>query len=184
MRHLLLLLILATQAALAETRWDVYVIGFTENGVKQMGVTWDGPAPLGPVEGAGWLDWTASFDRPQLFDAVIAFLEVQGECKVLARYTSTQPELDYDGRWLQGWSAVGPVIRARVTRGEDQFVLVDFEVSSWFLEEHELVQGLFRSSYRLKSGEFMGFQCLERGYQPVTADGFRCTRLYVRASSR
>lgn len=183
MKRVLLLLLLVAQPAVAETRWDVYVIGFTENGVKQMGVSWDGPVPLGPVEGAGWLKPTEFNGSPELFDAAMAFLETQGECRVFARYTSTQPQLDFDGRWLQGWSAVGPVIRARMTPGEDQFVVVDFELTSWFLEEHELVRGLFSLSYRLKSGHFVGFECLERSYQPVIADGFRCTRLYVRASS-
>lgn len=178
-----MLLLLTSLPALAQPRWQAELVGFTEAGRKPIGVSWGGPDPLSPVEGRGRLQVSEFARSPRIFEASLNFLTEQGECKVYDRADGKGTSVSYYGRWLEGWTAVGPALQANLTTLPDDFVMVDLELESAFFEGDALSLGKFRTSMRVKSGDSICFECLAQQLNPIPRDGFPRTVLYLRVEN-
>ncbi|MGE0493989.1 MAG: hypothetical protein AB7S38_32570 [Vulcanimicrobiota bacterium] len=182
MRCLLLLLILATHPVLADTRWHVVLIGITDNGLKQLGVTPNAPSVVEPATGSGWLELYEFSRSPVIFEVSLDFLESQRECEVFARLDQTGPKLDFDAQWLAGWTPVGLSLSASASPPDPQTQL-NFSLTSRFLQAKEATQGTFRGTYSLYSGAHLGIEFLDASRQPIAREGFPHTRLYIRVEN-
>lgn len=179
-RLLLLLLILATHPALAEPKWHAELIGFTDNGLKQVGMSWTTyaapPAPLPPIEGSGWMSLWPFSRSSVVYEASMSFLESQGDCKVFSSVEQTGPTLDFDGDWLEGWTPVGTHLRASAISLGSPRLQINLDLTSSFSGG----QGRFRTSYESRTADYMGIECLDATRQPIAREGFPHTRVYLR----
>lgn len=178
-----MLLLLTSLPALAQPRWQAELVGFTEAGRKQIGVSWGGADPLSPVEGKGWLDLCEFARSPRIFEASLKFLTGRGDCEVYDRAEGMGTSVSYYGRWLEGWTALGPALQANLTTLPNDFVMVDFELESAFLEGEELAFGRFRTSMRVKSGDSISFECLDQQRNSIPRGRFPRTVLYLRVEN-
>lgn len=182
MRCLLLLFILATHPVLADTRWHVVLVGITDSGLKQLGVTPFPPSVVGPATGSGWLELYEFSRSPDIFEASLDFLESQGECQVFARLDQTGPKLDFDAQWLAGWTPVGLRLSASASPPNPQTQL-NLSLTSRFLQANEPTQGAFRGTYSLYPGAHLGIEFLDGTKHPIAREGFPHTRLYIRVEN-
>ncbi|MGE0493990.1 MAG: hypothetical protein AB7S38_32575 [Vulcanimicrobiota bacterium] len=177
MKRLLLLIILATHPVLAEPKWHAELIGFTDNGLKQVGMSWTTyaapPAPLPSFEGSGWMSLWPFSRSSSVYEASMSFMESQGDCQVFSSVEQTGPTLDFDGHWLEGWTPVGPHLRASVISLGSPRLQVKLDLTSSFSG----AQGRFRTSCESRRGDYMGIECLDATRQPMAREGFPHTRV-------
>ncbi|MGE0493991.1 MAG: hypothetical protein AB7S38_32580 [Vulcanimicrobiota bacterium] len=183
MKRALLLLLLVAQPALAEFRWHVELIGFTDNGLKQMRLDWSDDRVFPRVaarEGRGWLLVLPVMRVSRLFDASIEHLSKQGECSVYGKHDGRGTTINYDARWLQGWTALGPRLKAGIEELPDHYVAVDLNLGSTFFEGKETAHGRFLTGLRVMSGDGLIIECLDQQGNSIPREGFPHTILYIR----